>query len=170
MRAAVGEAGLDAIASVVEPDQAVAEMDALRREARGDDREQVGAVHGQVRRAVELLAARVERRPLQRAAVLPAPLVRAERPHRLAVERVAEAEPIENPRRVRPHVDAAADFGQLRRLLVDLNVEAGLVQGHGGGETADAGADDGDRERGDVRHDDATLHQQVADEHTGRRG
>ena len=84
---AVVEPGLDAVALVGKADEPVAEMDALRREARGDDREQVGAVNGQMRRAVELLAARVERRPLQRAAVLPAPLVGAERPHGLAVER-----------------------------------------------------------------------------------
>ncbi len=153
---AVVEPGLDAVAPVGEADQAVAEMDALGREARGDDREQVGAVHGQVRRAVELLAARVERRPLQRAAVLPAPLMGAERPHGLAVERRAEAEPIEDPRRVRPHVDAAADLGQLRRLLVDVDVEAGLAQRHGGREAADAGADDGDRERS-PRHLSAAL-------------
>src|SRR6266849_1605946 len=141
------EPGLDAVTSVGEADEAVAEVDARGREARGDDREQVGAEHGQVRRAVELYAARVERRPLQRAAILPAPLMGAGGPHGLTVERSAEAEPIEDPRRVRPHVNAAADLGQLRRLLVDIDVEAGLAQGEGGSQAADTGADNGDLER-----------------------
>src|SRR5712691_10300325 len=120
---AILEPGLDAVALVGEADEAVAEMDVLHREARGDDREQVGAVNRQMRRAVELLAAWVERRPLQRAAILPAPLEGADRPYRLAVERAAETEPIEDPHRVRPHVDAAADLGQLRRLFIDIDDE-----------------------------------------------
>src|SRR5262245_55708974 len=141
------EPGLDAVALVGEADEPVTEVDARRREARGDDREQVRAVNGQVRRAVELFAERVERRPLQRAAVLPAALVSTDRPHGLAVERVAEAEPIENPRGVRPHVDATADLGELGGLLVDLDVEAGPMKRDGGGEAADPGPDDGDGAR-----------------------
>src|SRR5262249_55997324 len=74
------EPGLDATASVGEPDETVMEMDALRWKSRGDDSEQIGAVHGQVRRAIELLAARVERRPLHRAAILHAPLMGAATP------------------------------------------------------------------------------------------
>ena len=147
MRGAVVEPGLDAVALVVKADEAVAEMDALGRKAGGDDRQQVGAVHRHVRRAVKLLAARIERRPLQGAAVLPAALVRADRPHALAVEPGAEAEPVQDPHRVRRHVDAAADLGQLRRLLVDIDLEPGLAQRHRGGEPADAAADDSDPER-----------------------
>ncbi len=78
-----------------------------------------------MRRAVERFAERVERRPLQGAAVLPAPLVGPGRAHRLAVEPVAEAEPVEDAGGVRAHVDAAADLGQLRRLFVDLDLEPG---------------------------------------------
>ena len=106
-------------------------------------------------RTIELFAARVERRALQGAAVLPATLMSAEGPHRFFVERRAESQAIQDAGRVRPHVDSAADFGQLGRLLVDLDVEAGSVQGDRGGETAEAGADDGDSERRDARHDDA---------------
>jgi hypothetical protein len=143
---AVLEPGLDAIAPVGEGDEPVAEVHALGGEARGDDGEQVRAVHGQVRRAVELLAERVEGGPLEGAAVLPAPLVGAGRAHGLAVEPLPEAEPVEDARRVRAHVDAAADLGQLRRLLVDVHGEAGPAEREGRGEAADPGAHDGDRE------------------------
>jgi len=150
---AVLEPTLDAVALVVQPDQAVAEVNAFGREARRDDREQVGAVNSQMGRAVEFLAPRIERRALQRAAVMPAPLMCAERPHCLAVEPLAEAESIQDAYRVRRHIDTAADLGELGRLLIDLDVEAGLAQRHRGGEAAEAGADDGDPVRRDPWHD-----------------
>src|SRR5262245_9580808 len=112
------EPGLDTVALVVEPDQTAAEMDAIGGETRRDDGEQVGAVNRQVRRAIELFAAWIERGPLERPPVAPASLVGADRPHRLAIERSAEAEPIQDTHRVGSHVDAATDLGQLRRLLV----------------------------------------------------
>ena len=81
-------------------------------------------MHRHVRRAVEFLAARVERRPLQCAAVLPAPLMRAERPHALAVEPRAKAEAA---------AGRAIAFGAMLmppptsvsagRLLVDIDLE-----------------------------------------------
>jgi hypothetical protein len=132
---------------VGDADQAVAEMNPLRREAGGDDREQVRAMHGEMRHAVELFAAWVEWRSLQRASILPAPLVAADGTHGLPVERFPEAEPIEDTRRVRREVDAAPNLRQLRRLLVDSDLEAGLAQRHRGGEAADTGADDRDLER-----------------------
>ena len=138
----------DAVASIGEANEAVAEMDGLGREARGDGRQQIGAVDRDVRRAVKLLTERIEPRPLQSPAVLPAPLMRADRAHRLAVEPGAEPQPIENARRIRPHIDAAADFGQFLRLLIDLDREAPLVQRHGRAEPANAGADHGDFKRG----------------------
>src|SRR5262249_10650313 len=83
------EPGLDAVALVGEADNAVAQMDASCRKPGGDDREQVRTVNGEMRRAIELLTERVERRPLERAAVLPAPLVGADRPHGLDVQLLA---------------------------------------------------------------------------------
>ena len=53
---AVVEPGLGAVAPIGKADQPVPEMDVLRRKGRGNDREQIGAVNGHVRRAVELLA------------------------------------------------------------------------------------------------------------------
>ena len=144
---AVVEPCLDAVAPVGEADEAMAEMDALGRKAGSDDRQQIGAVDRHVRRAVELFAQRVERRPLQGAAVLPAALVRASGRTPSRSSPGAEAEAVQDAHRIRPHVDAAADLGQLRGLLVDIDVEAGPAQRHRGGEPADAAADNGDLER-----------------------
>src|SRR5207247_6856148 len=101
------EPDLDAVTFVGEADQAVAEMHALGRKGRRDDREQIGAVDGEMRSAVQLLAPRVQWRALERAAVLPAPLMRADRPDGVAVERLAEADPVGDPVGVRSRDDAA---------------------------------------------------------------
>ncbi len=143
---AVVEPCLDFRALVGEADQPVAEMHPLGRKARGDHRQQIGAVNGDVRRAVKCFALRVERRLLQGAPVLPAALVGPERADALAVETRPEAEPPQHARRIRTHVDAAADLRQLGRLFVDLDREPGLVQRHGGAEAAKAAADNRDVE------------------------
>src|SRR4029077_7077328 len=44
-------------------------------------------------------------------------------------------------RRVRPHIDAAADLVKLGRLLVDIDRETGAIQRQRRGEAADAAAD-----------------------------
>ena len=139
----VVEPCLGAVVRVAKADEPVAEMHTVGREARSDDVEQVGAMQGHMRGAVELLAERVERGALQGAAVLPAPLVGAGRTHPLTVEPGPEPEPAQDAGRVRRHVDAAADLGQLGRLLVDVDLEPGLAQCHGGGQAADAAADHG---------------------------
>src|SRR5580704_17231822 len=116
---------LDVVAPLGEPSEAMSEMDPLGRKPRGNDRQQIGTVNGDVRRAVKLFALRIERRALQRAAVVPAPLMGAARAHALAQEAFAEAEPNQDAGRVRPHVDAAADMRQRRRLLVEVDLEPG---------------------------------------------
>ena len=123
------------------------EMDPLRRERGGDHGQQIGAMDRDVRRAIKPLAKRVERRALQGAAILPTALMAADRMHTFAVEAFAQAQPIKDARGVRAHIDAAADFGQLRRLLVDIDFEPGLAQSDGGAEPADAAADHGDLAR-----------------------
>jgi hypothetical protein len=148
---AVLEPGLGPVAAIGEPDKTVAQMDMLGRETRGDDRQQIGAVQGHVRRAVKFFAQRVERRALQGTAVLPAALMGSGRAHRLAVEPFGEPEPAQYARRVRAHVDAAPDFGQFGRLLVDLDRETSASQRQGGGQAADSGANHGDLARG-ARH------------------
>jgi len=128
-------------------DEAIAEMDALGRQPRGNHRQQIGAMDRDMRCAVEFLALRIERRALQGAAVVPAPLMCAAGAYPVAQQALAEAEPDQDARRVRPHVDAAADMGQGGRLFVDVDVEPGAAQRQRGGEPADAGADHGDAQR-----------------------
>src|SRR5882724_53918 len=70
-----------------------------------------------------------------------------ERAHPLAVKARGEAEPAQDARRVRAHVDAAADLGELGRLLVDIDLEAGAAQRQCGREPSDAAADHRDPER-----------------------
>ncbi len=52
-RGAVREAQRDAPAGLIEADQLLAEMDDLGRQHRGERVVQIGAVHAQIRRAVE---------------------------------------------------------------------------------------------------------------------
>ena len=89
---------------------------------------------------------------------------------------LAKPEPDQEPRRVRPDVDAGADLGEPARLLVDLDVEAGLQQADRGGQPADAAADDrnGNVLRGSawstcLRHALA-AHLVVAGDHAGAVG
>src|SRR5271155_5022165 len=83
---------------------------------------------------------RIEQRPLQSAAVLPAALVSEPRTHSLAIQPFGEAQPGQDADRVRRHVDAAADLVQFRRLLVDIDLEFGEEHRHRGSEAADATA------------------------------
>ena len=105
---------------------------------------QLAAMEDHVRRAEFLGDRLAQRRFGQRAAIVPAALVKERRPVRHLGAFLAKAEPDQKARRVRPDVDAGADFGEQARLLIDLHVEAGLQQADRGGEPADAAADDRD--------------------------
>jgi len=130
-----------------EADDAMGEMDPLGQKVRGDNRDQVGAVDGQVRGAVKLLAPRIEREPLQSAAVLPAALVGEARMDPLAIQPLGKTQPVQDADRVRRHIDAAADLVQLRRLLVDVDLKPGAKQRHRGAEAVDASTDNRDPQR-----------------------
>src|ERR1700730_5078206 len=93
-----------------------------------------------MRRAVKLFALRVERRALQSAPVVPTPLMGAARAHALAQQSLGKTESEQNTGRVRAHVDAAADMGQRRRLLIDIDLKPRPAQRQRGGETTDAAA------------------------------
>ena len=87
---------------------------------------------------------RPDRRALQGAAVVPAPLVDGERPHAHRIQRRLEAEADQEARGIGADLDAGADLADARRLLVDVDVEAGLEEMQSSGQAADAAADDGD--------------------------
>jgi hypothetical protein len=67
------------------------------------------------------------------------------RQHLHALERLFEAQGVEHAGAVRADLDASADLLELGRLLIDLDVEAALEQGQRGGQSANAGADHGNR-------------------------
>ena len=60
------------------------------------------------------------------------------------IQRGLQAEPDQQARGVGADLDAGADLADARRLLVDMDVEAGLQQMQRRGEAADAAADDRD--------------------------
>src|SRR5215831_8044524 len=97
-------------------------MNMLGRKTGRDDRQQVRAVNGDMGRAVELFAKRIERRSLQCAPVLPASLVGKEGADPLAVEPSNEAQPSQDAHCIRAHIDAAADLSKLGSLLVDVDL------------------------------------------------
>jgi hypothetical protein len=69
-----------------------------------------------------------------------------ERAHTHARKVVAQAESVQDPRRVRADLDARADLAERAGALVDVDVEPRLQQRERGGQAADAAADDSDRD------------------------
>ena len=98
-------------------------------------------VVGEAERGLERLG---ERRLEQGPAIVPAPLVPGERPDAGPGEVVLEAEAVEDARGVRADLHTRADLAQLRRLLVDVHVEAPPKQRHRRGQPADPAPDDTD--------------------------
>jgi hypothetical protein len=74
-------------------------------------------------------------------------LVHVDAAHRVAVEPLPKPQPVQNTRRVRRDLNAAADFDKLRRLLVDIDLEAGTMEAHRDGKATDPPADHGDPKR-----------------------
>ncbi len=109
---AVLERDRHAIGVLLDADAAVREMHALGRHRLGEQRMQFAAMEDHVRRAEFLGDRLAERRFGQRAAIVPAALMKERRPERHPGAFLAEAEPDQNARCVRSDVDAGADFGE----------------------------------------------------------
>ena len=94
-----------------------------------------------VRRAERLFDQLADRRPLKRAAIVPAALMHRPRKDANIVHRYAQAEPMQQPRGVGADLNARANLADPRRLLMDLDVDAGVQEMQRGRQTADAAAD-----------------------------
>ena len=127
-RGAVLEARDDALALLLQADQPVAEVQPLGRHGGAQKLGKVAAMEVIVGRAERRLDLRPDRRALQGAAVVPAPLVDGERPHADRIQRRLEAEADQQARGVGADLDAGADLADARRLLVDMDVEPGLQE------------------------------------------
>ena len=138
----------DPLALLLQADEPVADMQPFGRHGGAQKVGQVAAMEVIVGRAERRLDLRSDRRALQGAAVVPAPLVDGERAHADAIQGRLEAEADQEARGVGADLDAGADLADARRLLVDLDVEPGLQQLQGGRQAADAAADDGDPHAG----------------------
>ncbi|WP_051397294.1 hypothetical protein [Bradyrhizobium elkanii] len=69
---------------------------------------------------------RPERCVLQGASIVPAPLMSRARPHTDSIYRRLKAQPQQEPRGVGADLNACADFGDVRRLLIDMHVKSSL--------------------------------------------
>ena len=105
---------------------------------------QVVAVQLKVRCAVALLVRLAQRQAMQQLAVVEAAELERLRPHRVRLQRRAQAQAIEHLHRIGAHLDAGADLAERGRLLGDAHAVPALQQRGGGGQAAEAGADDRD--------------------------
>ena len=94
---AVGEAGLHAIAPIVDVDQAVREVEPRGGESRGEGAQQVGAMHLVVREAERRFERLGKRRSKQGAAIVPATLMPRHRLDPGSGQLVGQAQPVQHP-------------------------------------------------------------------------
>ena len=94
-RAPFVNARLHAIAVIGDAGEPVPETDPLARQRVGEDLEQIRAMEVVVGRAEGRLDRLAEGRPLERAPVVPAPLVDGDGTHSSPIQRLAEPQPAE---------------------------------------------------------------------------
>ena len=119
----------DAIVVLREAAAARAQMQRIgfgTRDGLRQDGEEVGTEDGEVRGAVALDRYRTEVEELPGLARLPVADLLALRLARQRLELVADPERLQHARAVRGELHARADLLQLRRLLVDIDVDAVL--------------------------------------------
>src|SRR5438128_7878412 len=107
-----------------------------------EDLEQIGPVDGEIGKAVALDRCRAEIEELPGLAGIPQPDFLALRFARERFQLLAHTERVKNARPIRGELHARADFLELLRLLVDLDIEARAEQRERGGEAADAATGD----------------------------
>ena len=143
---AVAEMQINAAGLLLKKFQLHAPMHDVLRHHIGNGRMQIAAMQELIRRA-ELLHHRCPQR--QFAARFAAVPFAAQ--GKIRLEGNAQ-QPLFNPQqaqhlhRIRRHLDTGADSGKLRRLFIHIHGMPGTAQQRGSRQTANAGADDGNRE------------------------
>src|SRR5439155_22693685 len=133
-----------ALALLLQPCELVADMQTLLRQRVGEKIYKIRAMEVVVRRAEGSLDLGPEWSALQDASIVPAPLMHRAWPRAEGVHRGLEAQPQQDPRGVGANLDACADFGDVRRLLIDVNVEPHLQELQRRRKPADSAADNCD--------------------------
>ena len=145
---AVLECKCDAAGVLLDADTARIQADraALVREYRlGEQPMQVAAMDEDVGRPIALLRDHAQIEQLPPTPALPVPDLLGLRSHCPSREALLEAKGVQHARAVGADLHSSADLAQLRRLLVDLDLDATPQQGERAGQPADTGADDDDR-------------------------
>ncbi len=141
---AVGQARADAVSRFVEALDARAEAKSCLAEAAEQHVEQVGPVRVVVGRPELRLGGRAERGEVEPLAGVPGAVVTCLRIDAHPREGLAEPEPAKDAGRVGTQLDPGADLGERPGLLEDERIDAALAQHEGGGDAADAAANDQD--------------------------
>jgi hypothetical protein len=140
------EPRLDTIAALSERDQSMSRMQPVRRQRARKRREQICPMHLVVRKAKRVNRRVPERRPQQRAPVVPTALVKGDRTDAHTRKFLGEAEAMQDTRCVGAHLDACTDFAQLSRPFVDVHINAGPQQRERSRKATDAAADYANRD------------------------
>ena len=145
--AAIGKARHRDVVTRRRADAILAEMDDPVGQRLVQDALQVGAMRREIGRSVFGLGHAPERSARAQARVIPGDRDLVDGLISIAQHLLAQAKCPQHLHPVRPDLDAGADLLELRRTLVDLHLDAALVQRVGGGKATDACADDGNTER-----------------------
>ena len=150
---AVGEGKPQARSAAIEADELLAEMNDLGRIERVERRVQFRPMQRNVGRAEAALDRVSHRMRIGDLARIPFAVVSDFGGESDAADVPLEPEPAQHLHGVGIHLDAGADAGECRRLLIDVGAKADFAQRRGSRQSGNPGADDRDRGRR-VRHRD----------------
>jgi hypothetical protein len=144
----VGEVQFDARSARFDGDKLLAEVHAIGRDDGHQGVMQVAAMEREIGRAVSPFELAPERMIVGHVAGGGIAIERRRGVKRNLAQAILDTQPTQHAHRVRALLDAGADPREFVRLLVDCDRNAALVQRRRRGESADAGADDGDGTHG----------------------
>ena len=141
------EMKLDAVGRLRKPNTPATKVNGIglfAQQCLRDHAMQVAAMDGDVRRSVTLDRFHAEIEQLPALPGIPQPDGLAGRLHLYFLERILEPERMQHAGAVGADLHAGAEFAQLRRLLVDIDIDAAADQRERRREPADSAADDDD--------------------------